>query len=746
MRSAARRRRLPRPWALALGADSTSEGDAESVSLTVSITNGVTFAQAQTVRLTLGGDAAAGADYTVSATALVLPAGASSVRAEIVIVDDADAEAAETIEVVATHDGREIGRASVEIVDDDNAAPAVSSLAVVSAPGGADIGLADSYVVAETVRVAVTFDRAVTVDSSAGLPSLGLDVNGRTETASFEKGEGSASMVFRWTVVPGPGGVTTLADNPDNDTDGIAVAADALQANDAAIGDPDTGTPADLSHPALPDQAAHKVLRAPIQPLPADALAMRSTPAAGAVYGAGEEIRVALTFTGPVLVEGTPLLALDLGGTARQVAYSAGSGTRTLEFAYTVQAGDLDEDGLSVADGAAPTLDDATVTDSRGGPTVLTVPLPGLVDLDGHRVDGGAADDDADEDGDEDDGGDDKDDGSGDPDPSQALVDVPDPVLRGYLSLQLREPLTVAEMARVTTLEIVDNVLADLTGLDYAVNLADVAVPDNAVADVRPLAGLGALRRLNIKGNAVTDLTPLSFIDSLERLSLKENGIDDLGPLASLRNLRRLYVGGNRISDLGPLQDLTGLELLSVSFNQVADLQPLASLTGLTHLNLAGNRVSDVHHLSSLTGLTELKLDDNAVVDLQPLSGLSALTRLELRSNVRGRLAGAVPPERPHPPRPAREPYCRRGAAGGADEPGVAQPRREPHRRLLVAGRPRRHGDRGSRRAGDRLTPQALCLPPSRPRARAAARPGWVRSRISARSNSARAPKMWNTN
>jgi hypothetical protein len=41
------------------------------------------------------------------------------------------------------------------------------------------------------------------------------------------------------------------------------------------------------------------------------------------------------------------------------------------------------------------------------------------------------------------------------------------------------------------------------------------------------------------------------------------------------------------------------------------------------------------------------------------------------------------------------------------------------------------------------LGESAFGRPPSRPRARAAVRPAWVRSRMMSRSNSASAPKMW---
>ena len=87
-----------------------------------------------------------------------------------------------------------------------------------------------------------------------------------------------------------------------------------------------------------------------------------SSPADGVAYRAGDAIDVAVRLDRNVEVEGSPLLALDLGdsgsSTARGAGYHRGSGSRELVFRYLVQPGDLDLDGLGVA--AAATAEDRT--------------------------------------------------------------------------------------------------------------------------------------------------------------------------------------------------------------------------------------------------------------------------------------------------------------------------------------------------------------------------------------------------
>ena len=77
------------------------------------------------------------------------------------------------------------------------------------------------------------------------------------------------------------------------------------------------------------------------------AVTVTSTPAAGTTYLGGETIGFTATFTAPVTVTGAPTFAFMLGEETREAAYASGSGTAELVFAYTVQAGETDTDGIS---------------------------------------------------------------------------------------------------------------------------------------------------------------------------------------------------------------------------------------------------------------------------------------------------------------------------------------------------------------------------------------------------------------
>jgi hypothetical protein len=108
-------------------------------------------------------------------------------------------------------------------------------------------------------------------------------------------------------------------------------------------------------------------------------------PAPGA-YIAGQNLDFTVQFSEAVVVDttgGTPRLELTIGSTTQYATYLSGTGTSTLTFRYTVQAGDLDTDGIAVA--SPIDLNGGTITDVPGNDAVLTFTPP---DTSGVLVDG----------------------------------------------------------------------------------------------------------------------------------------------------------------------------------------------------------------------------------------------------------------------------------------------------------------------------------------------------------------------
>jgi hypothetical protein len=121
-----------------------------------------------------------------------------------------------------------------------------------------------------------------------------------------------------------------------------------------------------------------------------------SVPSNG-TYATGQNLDFTVNTSQPMTVNtasGTPRLSLTIGGSVVYASYISGSGTSALTFRYTLQAGDLDADGISVGaleanggtlqDGAGNDLD--TTLNSVGStgsvlvdavaPTVSSVSVP----------------------------------------------------------------------------------------------------------------------------------------------------------------------------------------------------------------------------------------------------------------------------------------------------------------------------------------------------------------------------------
>ena len=135
------------------------------------------------------------------------------------------------------------------------------------------------------------------------------------------------------------------------------------------------------------------------------------------------------------------------------------------------------------------------------------------------------------------------------------VVDIPDPNLRAVVSDALNLPadasITQEALAQITGLHASNTTgaIANLTGLEHAVNLM----------------------WLSISGHEITDLAPIANLDKLERLFMWHNPISDIAPLASLTNLQVLKAAHCGISDISALRNLLNLtELIPFLYNDSA--------------------------------------------------------------------------------------------------------------------------------------------------------------------------------
>ena len=231
-----------------------------------------------------------------------------------------------------------------------------------------------------------------------GVPTLALTMRGPADTLGagvrpmrYISGSGTATLRFEYTVQQG--------DFTSNDTEplGILAAAGAspFTLDGAVIRAVTDNAEADLVPSAGTDfletsDANHKV---ETRPVPVTGASVSSSPAIGTTYGAGETVTVSLAMREAVRVTGRPYIWLDVGGVRRRANYAGpiGESTAALEFSYTVQAGDLDSDGVALcASGpgcGAIQLNGGSIRGVGDG-VDANLALPKMAAQSGHKVDG----------------------------------------------------------------------------------------------------------------------------------------------------------------------------------------------------------------------------------------------------------------------------------------------------------------------------------------------------------------------
>lgn len=153
--------------------------------------------------------------------------------------------------------------------------------------------------------------------------------------------------------------------------------------------------------------------------------------------------------------------------------------------------------------------------------------------------------------------------------------------------------------------------VADLSGLEYAVNLSNVTLRDSPVTSLEPLARLPRLQSLTVSGGRLSSLEPVRHMPALLSLDVTNSSVSDLSPLASVPALAYLKANDNAISDISAL----------------------AGLTQLAWVDLSGNLITDVSAFSSNRTVETLLLNDNLITSAAPLGGLTQLQRIELANN-----------------------------------------------------------------------------------------------------------------
>ena len=205
----------------------------------------------------------------------------------------------------------------------------------------------------------------------------------------------------------------------------------------------------------------------------------------------------------------------------------------------------------------------------------------------------------------------------------------------------------LAEMARVTELNIAEKGLTDLSALKYftglqtldcsrnllttldvsaLTNLTSLVCSDNQLTAL-DVSGLTNLTSLDCYRNELTALD-VSNLTLLTKLDCAYNQLTTLD-VSALTKLTSLDCYRNELTKLD-VSNLTLLTELDCAYNQLTALD-VSKLTGLTDLDCSDNQLTALD-VSNLTHLTDLDCSDNELTALD-VSNLTLLTDLDCADN-----------------------------------------------------------------------------------------------------------------
>ena len=127
--------------------------------------------------------------------------------------------------------------------------------------------------------------------------------------------------------------------------------------------------------------------------------------------------------------------------------------------------------------------------------------------------------------------------------PSVSAFDDPnlEAAVREALGIGPTDPLTVALVQTLTSLDASSRNIQSLSGIESLSNLTLLVLEENPISDIGPLSELSQLTFLVLDDNLISDISPLAGLTQLRELNLRTNSISDISPLAGLTQLATSY-------------------------------------------------------------------------------------------------------------------------------------------------------------------------------------------------------------
>ena len=192
-----------------------------------------------------------------------------------------------------------------------------------------------------------------------------------------------------------------------------------------------------------------------------------------------------------------------------------------------------------------------------------------------------------------------------------------------------------SKAAEITSLDLSNGYIRDLSGIQYFENLEELNIANNEISDLSPLSGCAKLKKLDASGQYISNLGVLSTLKELTELNLADNELTTLSSLKELTELQRLDVSGNEIVVFGTAGKLQKLQYLNMADNPMKeiDLSALSELANLTELNVSGCGIKSIDGIN-IGNLTTLNVSYNQIDRVAALEKAEKLCVLDISYNM----------------------------------------------------------------------------------------------------------------
>jgi len=170
--------------------------------------------------------------------------------------------------------------------------------------------------------------------------------------------------------------------------------------------------------------------------------------------------------------------------------------------------------------------------------------------------------------------------------------------------------------------------IADLTGIEYFVNITRLYCYNNQLTILPDLTNNTALQWLYCQLNQLTALPALTNNTGLQYLGCSNNQLTALPDLTNNTALIGLYCHYNQLTVLPDLTNNIALIQLNCSYNQLTALPDLTNNTALIILSVYYNQLTALPDLTNNTALWQLDCSNNQLTALPALTNNTALSYL----------------------------------------------------------------------------------------------------------------------